>query len=187
MVESMTAQPCKSGMGRSDSARYERPPRKRPRRRRRVSANPGGGRAVSMRKTYCRHHASKETQMSHHQHATLLTCLQPPPAAFRIRTEMRQLCVEPSGAVLARGADRRAEEVKHLQPHPEERALARVSKDGRESVRCVHPSRRLLRKLLRMRSASFTSSFAGDDGCKRGRLIFMRRTFATSQREAPEA
>jgi len=35
---------------------------------------------------------------------------------------MRQLCVEPSGAVLARGADRRAEEVKHLQPHPEERA-----------------------------------------------------------------
>src|SRR6266446_8466228 len=163
MVESMTAQPCKSGMGRSDSARYERPPRKRPRRRRRVSANPGGGRAVSMRKTYCRHHASKETQMSHHQHATLLTCLQPPPAAFRIRTEMRQLCVEPSGAVLARGADRRAEEVKHLQPHPEERALARVSKDGRESVPCVHPSRRLLRKLLRMRSVFFTGSFAGDD------------------------
>src|SRR6266850_6827324 len=37
-------------------------------------------------------------------------------------------------------------------PHPEERALARVSKDGCESLRCVHPSRRLLRKLLRMRS-----------------------------------
>src|SRR5882672_1461194 len=51
----------------------------------------------------------------------------------------------------------------YLRPHPEERALARVSKDGRESVRCVHPSRRLLRKLLRMRSVSFTSSFAGDD------------------------
>src|SRR6266480_1717821 len=42
-------------------------------------------------------------------------------------------------------------------PHPEERTLARVSKDGGES-RCVHPSRRLLRKLLRMRSLSFTTS-----------------------------
>src|SRR5258705_13086444 len=40
----------------------------------------------------------------------------------------------------------------YLRPHPEERALARVSKDGRESVRCGHPSRRLLCKLLRMRS-----------------------------------
>jgi hypothetical protein len=39
----------------------------------------------------------------------------------------------------------------NLRPHPEERALARVSKDGRESMRWVHPSRRLLRKLLRMR------------------------------------
>src|ERR1700720_847498 len=29
---------------------------------------------------------------------------------------------------------------------------ARVSMDGRESICCVHPSRRLLRKLLRMRS-----------------------------------
>jgi len=29
---------------------------------------------------------------------------------------------------------------------------SRVSKDGGESMRCVHPSRRLLRKLLRMRS-----------------------------------
>ena len=28
---------------------------------------------------------------------------------------------------------------KYLRPHPEERALARVSKDGRESMRCVHP------------------------------------------------
>ncbi len=36
-------------------------------------------------------------------------------------------------------------------PHPEE-ARSAVSEDGRESVRCVHPSRRLLRKLLRMRS-----------------------------------
>src|SRR6516164_6327597 len=27
-------------------------------------------------------------------------------------------------------------------PHPEERALARVSKDGREFVPCLHPSRR---------------------------------------------
>jgi hypothetical protein len=44
------------------------------------------------------------------------------------------------------------------RPHPEERALARVSKDGRESLRCIHPSRRLLRKLLRMRSESFTGS-----------------------------
>jgi hypothetical protein len=26
--------------------------------------------------------------------------------------------------------------------HPEERALARVSKDGREFVPCIHPSRR---------------------------------------------
>src|SRR3981189_2073985 len=43
-----------------------------------------------------------------------------------------------------------------LTPHPEERALARVSKDGCESLRCVHPSRRLLRKLLRMRSVFFT-------------------------------
>src|SRR5712664_4385121 len=39
-----------------------------------------------------------------------------------------------------------------VRPHPEERALARVSKDGRESMRCGHPSRCLLRKLLRMRS-----------------------------------
>jgi hypothetical protein len=29
-----------------------------------------------------------------------------------------------------------------LGPHPEERALARVSKDGCESMYCVHPSRR---------------------------------------------
>jgi hypothetical protein len=55
--------------------------------------------------------------------------------------------------------------VSNLRPHPratasplslEERALARVSKDGRESVRCAHPSRRLLRKLLRMRTVFFT-------------------------------
>jgi hypothetical protein len=46
----------------------------------------------------------------------------------------------------------------NLRPHPDERSaaqlrrwLARVSKDGRESMCCVHPSRRLLRKLLRMR------------------------------------
>src|SRR5450631_3922818 len=32
----------------------------------------------------------------------------------------------------------------------------RVSKDGRESVRCLHPSRRLLRKLLRMRSEIYS-------------------------------
>ena len=30
---------------------------------------------------------------------------------------------------------------------------SRVSKDGRESMRYVHPSRRLLRRLLKMRSA----------------------------------
>src|SRR5258705_13089744 len=41
-------------------------------------------------------------------------------------------------------------------PHSEERALARVSKDGRESALCVHPSRRLLRKLLRMRSEIYS-------------------------------
>ena len=29
-----------------------------------------------------------------------------------------------------------------LRPHPEERAFARVSKDGRESECCIHPSRR---------------------------------------------
>src|SRR5450756_1980980 len=40
----------------------------------------------------------------------------------------------------------------YLRPHPEERALARVSKDGGRLRCCVHPSRRLLRKLLRMRS-----------------------------------
>jgi hypothetical protein len=36
--------------------------------------------------------------------------------------------------------------------------LRGVSKDGRESSRCIHPSRRLLRKLLRMRSESYTGS-----------------------------
>jgi hypothetical protein len=37
-------------------------------------------------------------------------------------------------------------------PHPEERALARVSKDGSESVPCIHPSRRIAyAMLLRMR------------------------------------
>src|SRR5882672_11254990 len=45
-----------------------------------------------------------------------------------------------------------------LRPHPEERPLGRVSKDGRESMRGVDPSRRLLRKLLRMRSVFFTGS-----------------------------
>src|SRR5882672_9713710 len=44
----------------------------------------------------------------------------------------------------------------YLRPHPEERALARVSKDGRESALCGHPSRRLLRKLLRMRSEMYS-------------------------------
>jgi hypothetical protein len=49
-----------------------------------------------------------------------------------------------------------------LRPHPEERVLARVSKVGRESMRCVHPSRRSLRKLLRMRTVSFTGLKAGE-------------------------
>jgi hypothetical protein len=49
-----------------------------------------------------------------------------------------------------------------VRPHPEERPLGRVSKDGRESMHRVHPSRRLLRKLLRMRSVFFTGSKAGD-------------------------
>ncbi len=37
------------------------------------------------------------------------------------------------------------------QPHPEERALARVSKDGCTARTSCHPSRRGLRPLLRMR------------------------------------
>src|SRR5882672_8347093 len=65
--------------------------------------------------------------------------------------------------------------------------LARVSKDGRESLRCVHPSRRLLRKLLRMRSVSFTGSLAGDDDWECGVLVSIKHTFATSPRHAPEA
>src|SRR6202171_5959335 len=73
-----------------------------------------------------------------------------------------------------------------LRPHPEERAFARVSKDGRESLRCVHPSRRLLRKLLRMRSVSFTGSFAGDDDWERGMLLSIKRAFTTSRCDAPE-
>src|SRR6202163_242092 len=64
--------------------------------------------------------------------------------------------------------------------------LARVSKDGRESLRCVHPSRRLLRKLLRMRSVSFAGSCAGDDDWECGVLVSIKRTFATSPRDAPE-
>src|SRR5882762_4705082 len=37
------------------------------------------------------------------------------------------------------------------------RLSARVSKDGREFNRCVHPSRRLLRKLLRIRTPTLFS------------------------------
>src|SRR5882672_1167871 len=64
--------------------------------------------------------------------------------------------------------------------------LARVSKDGRESLRCVHPSRRLLRKLLRMRSVSSTGSFAGDDDWECGVLVSIKHMFTTSPRNAPE-
>src|SRR5882672_2336281 len=39
--------------------------------------------------------------------------------------------------------------------------LARVSKDGRESIPSLHPSRRLLRKLLRMRTAKVTYARCG--------------------------
>jgi hypothetical protein len=51
--------------------------------------------------------------------------------------------------------------------------VARVSKDGRESECCVHPSRRLLRKLLRMRSESacpetVIKAIAACDGLRRG-------------------
>src|ERR1017187_2371444 len=58
----------------------------------------------------------------------------------------------------------------YLRPHPEERALARVSKDGRKHRRRVHPSRRLrslssgramrgpVGKLLRMRSVLFSEA-----------------------------
>ena len=47
-----------------------------------------------------------------------------------------------------------SEAVKHLQPHPEELALARVSKDGNRHGRASgHPSRRRAEaRLLRMRS-----------------------------------
>src|ERR1700687_5661125 len=63
----------------------------------------------------------------------------------------------------SRPCERACEE---YRPHPEERALARVSKDGRESMRCVHPSRRLLRKLLRMRAENIlTTSLAGGFCC----------------------
>src|SRR5437660_10152194 len=65
MVESMTAQPCESGVRRPGSARHERPPRKRPRGRR-VSANPGGGLAVLRRKRNCRNEAGEEKQGSDH-------------------------------------------------------------------------------------------------------------------------
>jgi hypothetical protein len=53
-----------------------------------------------------------------------------------------------------------------LRPHPEERALARVSKDGRESLCCVHPSRRL-------RSLSSGRASRGPGG----KLLRMRRVF----------
>src|SRR5262249_39706886 len=42
--------------------------------------------------------------------------------------------------------------VKRSRPHPEERTLVRVSKDGNESAPRNHPSRRRLHGLLRMRS-----------------------------------
>ena len=49
----------------------------------------------------------------------------------------------------------------NIGPHPEERALARVSKDGRESIRCCHPSRRIaFAMLLRMRSARGSIKFS---------------------------
>src|SRR6202163_1286631 len=65
--------------------------------------------------------------------------------------------------------------------------LARVSKDGRESLRCVHPSRRLLRKLLRMRSVSFTGFSTGDDDWECGVLVSIKHAFTTSQRDTPES
>src|SRR6266404_1001190 len=58
--------------------------------------------------------------------------------------------------------------VEELRPHPEERALARVSKDGCTAQTRCHPSRRPLRGLLRMRSKLFyVIAIAGkrvDDG-----------------------
>src|SRR5258708_23896069 len=45
--------------------------------------------------------------------------------------------------------------VEKLRPHPEERALARVSKDGCTALTRRHPSRRALWALLRMRSEFF--------------------------------
>src|SRR5258706_74886 len=55
----------------------------------------------------------------------------------------------------------RCERDKQFGPHPEERALARVSKDGcTDRTRC-HPSRRPLRGLLRMRLPMFRSLNAG--------------------------
>jgi len=43
-----------------------------------------------------------------------------------------------------------------LRPHPEVRALARVSKDGRESMRCVTSFETLASQALRMRAVFFT-------------------------------
>src|ERR1700716_3757061 len=44
------------------------------------------------------------------------------------------------------------------RPHPEERPLGRVSKDGRSMWTRGHPSRRLLRKLLRMRAEKLSET-----------------------------
>src|SRR5205814_10726699 len=49
----------------------------------------------------------------------------------------------------------------NLRPHPQERSPGRVSKDGRESVRCIHPSRRRARaRLLRMRSEMYSQALS---------------------------
>jgi len=80
---------------------------------------------------------------------------------FNVDAAGRRLCETTARAFFYSGLDCCCGCQTNLPPHPcatasalslEERALARVSKDGRESSRCIHPSRRLLRKPLRMRA-----------------------------------
>ncbi len=93
-----------------------------------------------------------------------------PPPGKSVRRVVPVLCHTPPPGLAFGEPDDSSSGVSSLRPHPEERALARVSKDGRESMRCAHPSRRLLRKLLRMRTVFFMGSFAGDDGCDQSPL-----------------
>src|SRR5260370_34639124 len=55
---------------------------------------------------------------------------------------------------------------KHLQPHPEERPSGRVSKDGSESLPCIHPSRRAQKRAPQdeVRIVSHALTSGGDFG-----------------------